>query len=144
MKRIDETDRAQLSEEPPANPRPSLSRRMFVGAAALAGAGFIAADATAQTRAEQFAGRLGNSPSDPGPENKTLLGENPSANNLPFTDHGNPVRSGTFSTWRRGACRAAAGPIRYHSASFLLRGISPASTCGSPRARSANCTAYRQ
>lgn len=90
MKAINETGGKQLSEEPPASPGPFVSRRMFVGAAALAGAGFIGADATAQTRAEQFAGRLGNSPSDPGPENKTLLGENPGANNPPFTDHGNP------------------------------------------------------
>jgi oxalate decarboxylase len=63
---------------------------LFVGAAALAGAGFIGADAKAQTRAEQLAGRGGNSPSDPGPENKMLLGENPGANTPPFTDHGNP------------------------------------------------------
>jgi oxalate decarboxylase len=90
MKTIDETDRQQSSEEPPGNPRPSVSRRIFVGAAALASAGFIDGDATAQTRAEQLAGRRGNSPSDPGPENKTLLGENPSANTPPFTDHGNP------------------------------------------------------
>jgi oxalate decarboxylase len=67
-----------------------LSRRMFAGAAALAGAGFFSGSAEGQTRAEQLAGRRGSSPSDPGPENKTLLGENPSANNPPFTDHGNP------------------------------------------------------
>jgi oxalate decarboxylase len=66
-----------------------LSRRMFAGAAALAGAGFFSPSAGAQTRAEQLAGRQGKSPSDPGPENKTLLAENPSANNPPFTDHGN-------------------------------------------------------
>ena len=35
-------------------------------------------------------GDRGKSTSDPGPENKTLLGENPSANMPPFTDHGNP------------------------------------------------------
>lgn len=40
-----------------------------------------------------------------------------------------PVRCGTPSTWQQSACRAAAGPIRSHSASFLLRKISPASTC---------------
>src|SRR5271154_5955411 len=90
MKAINETDRKQLREEMPANPRPSVSRRIFVGAAALAGAGFIGGDAAAQTRAEQIAGRSGNSSSDPGPENKTLLGENPSSNTPPFTDHGNP------------------------------------------------------
>jgi oxalate decarboxylase len=90
MKKISETDGQQLSENLPANPQPSVSRRLFVGAAALASAGFIGADAGAQTRAEQLAGRRGNSPTDPGPENKTLLGENPSANTPPFTDHGNP------------------------------------------------------
>jgi len=68
----------------------SLSRRMFFGTAALAGAGFFGAAAMAQTRTEQLAGRKGNSASDPGPENKSLLGLNPSANNPPFTDHGNP------------------------------------------------------
>jgi oxalate decarboxylase len=72
-------------------PQPeSLSRRMFVGAAALAGAGFFGTQALAQTRKEQQAGRQGNNASDPGPENKGLLGMNPSANNPPFTDHGNP------------------------------------------------------
>lgn len=85
-----ETGRQQLSPHALENPRSSVSRRMFVGAAALAGAGFVGADANAQSRAEQVAGRTGSSPSDPGPENKTLLGENPSANNPPFTDHGNP------------------------------------------------------
>jgi len=88
MKTVNETDRQQLSEEPPASSRSYVSLRMFVGAAALAGAGLIGADANAQTRAEQVAGRMGNNSSDPGPENKTLLGENPSANNPPFTDHG--------------------------------------------------------
>lgn len=67
-----------------------LSRRMFVGAAALAGAGFFGTQALAQRRKEQQAGRQGNNASDPGPENKSLLGMNPSANNPPFTDHGNP------------------------------------------------------
>jgi len=90
MKTTDGSDTQHLSEVFPANPRPFVSRRMFVGAAALASAGFIGTDATAQTLAERVAGRRGNSPSDPGPENKTLLGENPSANNPPFTDRGNP------------------------------------------------------
>lgn len=63
---------------------------MFAGAAALAGAGFMGANAVAQTRGEQIAGRTGNGKSDPGPENKSLLQENPNANLPPFTDHGNP------------------------------------------------------
>src|SRR5580700_10023226 len=85
-----DTVRQQLSRQTLENPRSSVSRRMFVGAAALAGAGFVGADANAQSPAEQVAGRTGSSPSDPGPENKALLGANPSANNPPFTDHGNP------------------------------------------------------
>jgi oxalate decarboxylase len=67
-----------------------LSRRLFVGAAALAGAGLFGAPVLAQTRTEQLAGRKGDNTSDPGPENKSLLEQNPSANNPPFTDHGNP------------------------------------------------------
>ena len=68
----------------------SLSRRMFVGAAALAGAGFLGVPALAQNRSEQKAGRTQPSASDPGPENQPLLRQNPSANTPPFTDHGNP------------------------------------------------------
>jgi oxalate decarboxylase len=68
----------------------SLSRRLFVGAAALAGAGLIGSQALAQKRGEEQAGRQGNSSSDPGPENKALLDLNPNSNLPPFTDHGNP------------------------------------------------------
>src|ERR1700735_5285574 len=70
--------------------RKPLSRRLFVGAAALASAGLFGAPALAQTRSEQLAGHKGNNASDPGPENKSLLDLNPSSNNPPFTDHGNP------------------------------------------------------
>lgn len=66
------------------------SRRMFLGMAALAGTGLFGIGALAQTRTEQLAGRTGNSASDPGPENKSLLDENPNSNRPPFTDHGNP------------------------------------------------------
>jgi len=68
----------------------AVSRRRFVSAAALAGAGLFGTGALAQTRKEQIAGRTGSSASDPGPENKSLLGQNPSSNQPPFTDHGNP------------------------------------------------------
>jgi oxalate decarboxylase len=71
-------------------PHASVSRRMFVGSAAVAGAGLFTLAAAAQTRKEQLAGRTGTSASDPGPENKSLLAQNPDANNPPFTDHGNP------------------------------------------------------
>jgi oxalate decarboxylase len=69
--------------------RKPLSRRMFVGAAALAGAGFFGSQAAlAQTRQEEIAGR--KNVTDPGPENKGLLEMNPDSNMPPFTDHGNP------------------------------------------------------
>ncbi len=68
----------------------SVSRRMFVGATALASAGFLGASAWGQDRSEQKAGRTPPSSSDPGPENQPLLKENPDSNMPPFTDHGNP------------------------------------------------------
>lgn len=74
----------------PAKSEESLSRRRFVGAAALAGAGFLTIAADAQTRQELVAGRQQKSNTDPGPENKPLLNENPNSNQPPFTDHGNP------------------------------------------------------
>ena len=71
--------------------RETVSRRSFVGAAALAGAGLVTTGtALGQTRAQTEAGRKGDNASDPGPENKPLLAENPSANLPPFTDTGNP------------------------------------------------------
>jgi oxalate decarboxylase len=67
-----------------------LTRRAFVGAAALASGSLIANGAEAQTRAESEQGRTASSASDPGPENKSLLSLNPSSNMPPFTDRGNP------------------------------------------------------
>jgi len=67
-----------------------VSRRAFMGFAAMAGASFAATSAFAQTRSELLAGRTGNSSSDPGPENTVLLKANPSSNMPPFTDRGNP------------------------------------------------------
>ncbi len=80
-------DRNQQEQE---SARPGVSRRMFVGAAALASAGFMGATALGQSRSEQKAGRTPPSSTDPGPENQPLLKENPSSNTPPFTDHGNP------------------------------------------------------
>ena len=81
----------EVAAQPEAEtPGPFVSRRMFVGAAALASAGFMGATALGQTRSEQQAGRTLPSSSDPGPENKSLLEENPNSNTPPFTDHGNP------------------------------------------------------
>lgn len=89
-----ETTKDNVREEPTATTAQvsgaTLSRRMFVGAASLAGAGLLGGSAFAQTRPELKAGRTGDNASDPGPENKTLLAENPNSNNPPFTDHGNP------------------------------------------------------
>ena len=69
----------------------TVSRRSFVGAAALAGAGLVTAHtALAQSRTQTESGRQGDAASDPGPENKPLLEENPSSNRPPFTDTGNP------------------------------------------------------
>jgi oxalate decarboxylase len=71
--------------------RETVSRRSFVGAAALAGAGLVTAHgALAQSRAQTESGRQGDNASDPGPENKPLLAENPDSNRPPFTDTGNP------------------------------------------------------
>jgi oxalate decarboxylase len=89
MKPINEVDAQPVSQQSPEIREKPVSRRMFAGAA-LAGASLFGANAMSQTRQEQIAGRQGKSTSDPGPENKTLLGENPSANMPPFTDHGNP------------------------------------------------------
>jgi oxalate decarboxylase len=83
-----ERDIPAVDDSAPVHVHPAVSRRGFAGAAALAGAGFFTA--AAQTRSEQIAGRQGSSGTDPGPENKPLLSINPSANNPPFTDHGNP------------------------------------------------------
>ncbi len=96
-----EQDRPNASPEPDpteaqsavtdSDARDTVSRRSFVGAAALAGAGIVTAHtALAQTRTQTLSGRQGDNASDPGPENQTLLAENPSSNEPPFTDTGNP------------------------------------------------------
>jgi oxalate decarboxylase len=85
----DEKQDEQPADESREGMRDGVSRRMFVGAAALASAGFMSAGALAQTRSELQAGRQGASSSDPGPDNHPLLEENPSSNMPPFTDKGN-------------------------------------------------------
>ena len=50
--------------------------------------------------------------SDPGPENKVLLRANPSSNDPPSTDRGNPGRSGTRSISLPSALKPADGRIR--------------------------------
>ncbi len=66
----------------------TVSRRAFVGAAAVAGIGLAGVQGLAQTKAEAKIGRTGDNASDPGEENRMLLEQNPSSNEPPMTDHG--------------------------------------------------------
>jgi oxalate decarboxylase len=69
------------------------SRRSFLGmsSAALAAATFAGMTANAQTKESTQKAEHDHSSSDPGPENKALLAENPNSNNPPPTDHGDVV-----------------------------------------------------
>jgi oxalate decarboxylase len=69
------------------------SRRNFLGmgSVALATAAFAAMAANAQERTSTQKAEHDHSSSDPGPENKTLLGENSDSNTPPPTDHGDVV-----------------------------------------------------
>src|SRR5260370_35565359 len=71
----------------------SPSRRNFLGlsSVALATAAFAGLTANAQDKASTQKAEHDHSSSDPGPENKTLLRENPDSNNPPPTDHGDRV-----------------------------------------------------
>src|ERR1700686_2540128 len=66
------------------------SRRSFLsaGSAALAAAAFVGLTASAQQRDDTRKAESDHSSSDPGPENKPLLAENPNSNTPPPTDHG--------------------------------------------------------
>jgi oxalate decarboxylase len=66
------------------------SRRSFLGmsSVALATAAFAGMTANAQEKASTQKAEHDRSSSDPGPENKVLLAENPNSNNPPPTDHG--------------------------------------------------------
>ena len=87
----DEGGERVAGEQEQARPE-AISRRAFVGTAALAGAGLVSAGgAMAQSRKVLEAGRQGDNASDPGPENKVLLALNPDSNRPPFTDKGNPA-----------------------------------------------------
>jgi oxalate decarboxylase len=68
----------------------SPSRRSFLGlsSVALATAAFAGLTANAQDKASTQKAEHDHSSSDPGPENKALLGLNPNSNNPPPTDHG--------------------------------------------------------
>jgi oxalate decarboxylase len=71
----------------------SRSRRSFLGASsvALAAAAFAGLTANAQDKASTQKAEHDHSSSDPGPENKALLAENPASNTPPPTDHGDVV-----------------------------------------------------
>jgi oxalate decarboxylase len=66
------------------------SRRSFLGlsSVALATAAFAGLTANGQEKGSTQKAEHDHSTSDPGPENKLLLGENPDSNNPPPTDHG--------------------------------------------------------
>jgi oxalate decarboxylase len=68
-----------------------VSRRAFlgVGSAGLAGAALASIAVNAQERADIEKGEQDHSVSNPGPENKPLLDENPNSNLPPATDSGN-------------------------------------------------------
>ncbi|MBB6144428.1 oxalate decarboxylase [Silvibacterium bohemicum] len=67
-----------------------VSRRKFVGTAALVGASLATLSAGAQTQQTLLAARSDDSASNPGPKNELLMQENPDSNLPPFTDHGDP------------------------------------------------------
>jgi oxalate decarboxylase len=66
------------------------SRRTFLGlsSVALAAAALTGLTADAQTKASTQKAEGDHSSSDPGPENRSLLAENPNSNTPPPTDHG--------------------------------------------------------
>src|SRR5216684_3436873 len=68
-----------------------LSRRAFlgVGSAGLASAALASLAVNAQERTDTEKAEQDHSSSNPGPENKPLLDENPNSNLPPPTDHGN-------------------------------------------------------
>src|SRR6202051_192581 len=81
----DHTKERPMSEHP--------SRRSFLGmsSVALATAALAGMTANAQEKASTQKAEHDHSSSDPGPENKVLLPENPNSNNPPPTDHGDLV-----------------------------------------------------
>src|ERR1700740_1750489 len=79
---IDKEKESELVESP--------SRRSFLGASsvALAATAFVGLTASAQQRGDTRTAESDHSSSNPGPENKPLLAENPNTNTPPPTDHG--------------------------------------------------------
>jgi oxalate decarboxylase len=83
------TERTQLNHEEGSPFSRPLSRRNILGVGSGIAATFFAAGvAEAQQRAKTQRGEGDHSESDPGPENRVLLAENPSSNKPPATDQG--------------------------------------------------------
>ncbi len=89
---IEENNRASEQQESKTREE-GLSRRTFlgVGSAGLATAAFTSLAANAQERSSIAKAERDHSASNPGPENKPLLEENPASNFPPPTDYGNIV-----------------------------------------------------
>lgn len=84
----------RIREEKESEPNgEGFSRRTFlgVGSAGLASAALASLAVNAQERTSIAKGEQDHSASDPGPENKPLLDENPASNLPPITDYGNTV-----------------------------------------------------
>ena len=91
MKHSQQQNDSETQDEAAGEGPEVVSRRTFVGSAALVGAGVLATGgAVAQTRQELLGGRQNGNASDPGPENQPLVAQNPDPNQPPFTDKGNP------------------------------------------------------
>ena len=93
MSELKETQRVSETENRTGGRQESklgLSRRTFleVGSAGLAGAALVSLAVNAQERADTERADQDHSASNPGPENKPLLDENPNSNLPPPTDHG--------------------------------------------------------
>jgi oxalate decarboxylase len=74
--------------ERPMSDHPSRRSFIGIGSAAIATAALSSLTATAQQKVNTQKAEHDNSVSNPGQENKVLLGENPNSNNPPPTDHG--------------------------------------------------------
>ena len=79
------------SIERPMSEHPSRRKFLGMSSVALATAAVAGLTAKAQDKASTQKAEHDHSSSDPGPENKALLGENLNSNNPPPTDHGDLV-----------------------------------------------------
>src|SRR3981189_980803 len=86
-----EADTRRSGEQESKPGTEGLSRRTFlgVGSAGLASAALASLAVNAQEKADTEKAEQDHSSSNPGPENKPLLDENPNSNLPPPTDHGN-------------------------------------------------------